>query len=365
MAYVLVDNSLRDNVTSLVRERIEKAQLWLASIQQANGSWLNSPWHTAKIMIALLETGLGADDPKIIRAYEWLTDKAATRIDPTMVCWDNWTWDTALVIRALHRLASEKARSDIRRALTWLVREEKREVRAPSSLLSFGRCYSAQVVLALVETGEDAADIDFFARHLQNLQEKGGGWISTFDSAQIIEALVASGVAEKSRQWTVRHVETGEEYPGGIDLAISWIEGKQLLFGNWDGLTWPTTWILRAYLKAANHYNQETVMLALAWLLEQKAPDGSWFHEPARTASCMLTFNEVLALRRKLSQNGIDLDQSYSRFILTASNLRKEHMKEAREQPLPGSHEYPKKRDVQRRDIGTLLRSLRHKWFGS
>lgn len=361
-----IDQDFRDTVNSLIRRRIDRSQQFLLTVQRDNGSWLNSPWHTAKIVMALVETGLRPTHPQVLNAYRWLTQEAAMHVSGE-VCWDSWTWDTALVIRALHRMHSEEAESYIQRASSWLKREERTEVESPSSLLSFGRCYSAQVILALVEVGEDVADIGFFANHLKSLQERDGGWISTFDTAQILEALVASGGAEQPTQWIVKHAETGEEYPGGIDVAISWVERRQLIYGNWDGLTWPTAWILRAYLLAASRYNRETVMLALSWLLEQKAPDGSWFHEPARTATCMLTFNKVLDLKSKLHQNGIDLDQSYSRFLVTASNLRRETLEKTRSSGMISKtepQEHPNGKAVERKNLRNILDSLR-KWLGS
>ncbi len=44
------------DVASLIAQRIDRAQRWLLSQQLENGSWANSSWHTAKIILALVDT---------------------------------------------------------------------------------------------------------------------------------------------------------------------------------------------------------------------------------------------------------------------------------------------------------------------
>jgi len=297
----------------VLEERITGVQNWLLQRQLSEGCWKGSPWHTAKIIMTLIDTGVDPNYPKFKVAYKWLIDNRE-QASPSEVNWEGWTWDTALVVRCLKRLKFPDTEKYISQAIRWMRIRERRDIEAPTMASYFGRCYTAQVVMALVECGVDVKDQDllFFIHTLQQQQEPDGGWITSFDTAQIVEALVKANV---ERNWIVQ--QRGEAYEGGLDRAVKWFEKKQNRFGNWDGLTWPTAWALRAYLLTAQNYNPKVVTLALVWLLEQQASKNpSWFHEQGRSATAMLTLKVALdCLSRKKDPN-LDPDMRRTLFYL-------------------------------------------------
>ncbi len=297
----------------VLEERITGVQNWLLQQQLPEGCWKGSPWHTAKIIIALIDTGVDPAHPKFKNAYDWLINNRE-QVSSSEVQWEGWTWDTALVVRFLKRLKFPDTEEYISQAIKWMRVRERRDIEAPTMASYFGRCYTAQVVMALVECGVGAKDQDlqFFIHTLQQQQEPDGGWITSFDTAQIVEALIKAKV---ERTWIVQ--QRGEAYEGGLDHAVKWFEKKQNRFGNWDGLTWPTAWALRSYLLAAQNYNPKVVTLALVWLLEQQASkNASWFHEQGRSATAMLTLKVALdCLSRKKDPN-LDPDMRRTLFYL-------------------------------------------------
>jgi len=302
--------TLREDIST----RISKVQNWLLDKQLDDHSWHGSPWHTAKVIIGLVDTGIDPDHPKLIRAYEWLV-RVADETRPREVNWEGWTWDTALVVRAIQRLDVPNKQEYVSRAMTWLKREEERSIAEGTPALYFGRCYTAQVILAMGETDDgDSELLDFFVDFLKSQQERNGSWVNSFDTAQIIEALVAANVHREAPNWVVER--NGLRYKGGIDRAVEWIEVHQTVFGNWDGLTWPTAWLLRAYLLAARKYNPRVAKYGLGWLFSQcSGTNDSWFHEQARSASAIKTLQ--VALDRLSPSSGINLDVPQSQFFIS------------------------------------------------
>ena len=155
----------------VIQERIDNVQRWLLAQQHENGSWNNSAWHTAKIIIALVDTGISSDHPQLEKAYHWLADQKVNEgLDKEkhkLISWENWTWDTALVLRAISRLEISGKTELIEAGLRWMISAEKDTLNAGDIAVSFGRCYTAQTILAILETKNRPRfekDVNFFIR---------------------------------------------------------------------------------------------------------------------------------------------------------------------------------------------------------
>lgn len=338
MPELTIRKSYLQTMKDIIEERIHSVQGWLLQQQRLDNSWKGSAWHTAKIMMALVETGVNPEHPKIKEGYQWLIDNREQR-SATEVNWEGWTWDTALVVRCFKKLNYLDTDEYITKALKWMVDQERRDIEAPTPATYFGRCYTAQVVMALAECGIDPDDEDlkFFVNTLQQQQEPDGGWINNFDTAQIVEALIK---ANSSYTWKIQHHE--EVFEGGLNHAVTWMEKQQSRFGNWDGLTWSTAWTLRSYLLAAKKYNPKVITLALGWLLEQQSSrNPSWFNEQGRTATAIITLRTVLnRLDNRIDPN-LDLNMRRAQFYLGFEKFSRED-----EQRIEESEETVLKREI-------------------
>lgn len=119
------------------------------------------------------------------------------REDTNGVNWEGFTWDTSLVIRALNKVNPTDYKDIIKKAVEWTALTEKSDLSPEKQLFHFGFCYPAQTLLMLNELnmhGETQNEIKTF---LKSTQEADGGWVTDFDSAQIIEALIKSGCSKK------------------------------------------------------------------------------------------------------------------------------------------------------------------------
>jgi hypothetical protein len=282
----------RSTVRETVEATIRNGQEFLRGAQLPNGSWANSPWETGFCIISLVESGVPSDDPMFAAATDWLMTQSR-REGQAGTSWESFTWDTSLVIRALRRTARAETDQVVGEAVRWTLKTEIADLDSSRQLFHYGYCYPAQTLIMLSEEGGLADERRQISTFLRQSQEPDGGWITDFDTAQIVEALARDGVAFDS-EWEVNH--GANTYPGGLPKVVDWIERRQTPGGGWSGLTLPAALMFRAYILTNAHPDRDVVGLALTWFLHQICDDGSCFHEPARTGAMIETMTLLLKL---------------------------------------------------------------------
>ncbi|MEO3765491.1 squalene--hopene cyclase [Streptomyces sp. B5E4] len=287
-------------------------------------------WDTCLATIALVDAGVPADHPQLVKAADWMLaeqvlatgDWAVRRPGLTPGGWafefhnDNYpdTDDTAEVVLALRRVAHpDQARVDaaVERAVRWLAGMQSKNgawgafdadntSALPNKLpfCDFGEVIdppSADVTAHVVEmlAGEKLADDPHARRGVAWLlaeQEAAGGWFGrwgvnyVYGTGSAVPALVAAGLPTS--------------HPA-IRRAVAWLESVQNEDGGWgedlrsypdpkwiargDSTASQTGWALLALLAAGEH-DSVAVQRGVAWLARTQLPDGSW-DEPQFTGT--------------------------------------------------------------------------------
>ncbi len=363
---------------NLAKRRVEK---WIVEHQEKDGSWggIQPPWVYS--LIALRELGYGVDHPVIKQGLSGLEAFALQDTEDTwrvQACISP-VWDTALTVNALLESGMGADDPALVRAADWLVSRQIREpgdwqVKVPSAkpggwAFEFdNNAYpdtddAAAVLLAIgradVTDRESRANaLDTGLRWLVAMQSNNGGWgsfdknntsrITTklpfFDfgevidppsvdvTAHILEALgelawpvESPGVRRALKyiwdeqepdgawfgRWGVNYIYgTGAVLPGleaiGFDMsdsrvqmAADWVESRQNQDGGWgetcasyanpglrgrgDSAASQTGWALLALI-AAGRTASESAERGVSYLLTSQRPDGTW-DEPQYTAT--------------------------------------------------------------------------------
>ncbi|GAA2138872.1 squalene--hopene cyclase [Streptomyces synnematoformans] len=287
-------------------------------------------WDTCLATIALVDAGVPADHPQLVRAADWLLaeqvlttgDWSVRRPGLAPGGWafefhnDNYpdTDDTAEVVLALRRVAHpDPARVDaaVERAVRWLAGMQSKNgawgafdvdntSMLPNKLpfCDFGEVIdppSADVTAHVVEmlAGEKLGHDPHARRGVAWLlaeQEAAGGWFGrwgvnyVYGTGSAVPALVAAGLPPS--------------HPA-IRRAVTWLESVQNEDGGWgedlrsypdpqwiargDSTASQTGWALLALLAAGEH-DSAAVERGVAWLVRTQLPDGSW-DEPQFTGT--------------------------------------------------------------------------------
>ncbi len=274
-------------------------------------------WDTALSVIALLDAGISASDPAVVRACEWLVaQEGSTRGDwavrrpelttggfPFEFANENYpdVDDTAVVALALRRAGYDPTGA-VTRGLEWMLGMQSRsggfgafDVDNESSLCSrlafcdFGAVTdppSADVTAHVVETlafegraGEQAA-----VRALGWLlaeQERDGSWFGrwganyVYGTGSVLPALAALGLeGHESVRAAVRWLERVQNPGGGFGEDLRSYRDR-----TWSGrgasTASQTAWALLG-LEAAGEGDGETARGAVSWLVETQLPTGGW-----------------------------------------------------------------------------------------
>ncbi len=288
-------------------------------------------WDTALAAVALSDAGVAADHPSMRAAARWLLDEevrvsgdwAVRRPGVEPGGWafefanDNYpdTDDTAEVILALRRLATEELRPDLdaacRRAVSWTVAMQSRSggwgafdadndsrLIAALPFCDFGEVTdppSADVTAHVVEmlAEEPGVDPEVLRRGVDWLwaqQEPDGSWFGrwgvnyVYGTGAAVPALVAAGAPPADPR---------------IRRAVEWLESHQNDDGGWGedlrsyvDAAWrgrgrstasQTAWALLALLAAGEHSSRATER-GIAWLVSNQRDDGTW-DEPEFTGT--------------------------------------------------------------------------------
>ena len=292
-------------------------------------------WDTALAMNGLLDAGMPADDPVLVRATDWLAaeeirvrgDWAVRRPDTPAGGWafefanDGYpdTDDTAEVLLALRRTVprDDPRQAAIRRGVEWLLGMEckkgawgafdadnTRELAYKLPFCDFGAVIdppSADVTAHVVEllAAEGLAESPACRRGVEWLlreQEPDGSWFGrwgcnyVYGVGAVVPALVAAGVRPTS---------------SAITRSLTWLRDHQNPDGGWgedmrsyDDPAWAgrgestasqTAWALLAFLAGREStplspVDTESVERAVAWLSATQREDGSW-DEPQFTGT--------------------------------------------------------------------------------
>ncbi len=289
-------------------------------------------WDTALAILALVNAGVERDDPRLVRAADWLLDRQVTDVvgdwgvrRPNLLP-GGWAFeyanvnypdidDAAVVALALRQVAhpdSGRVQDALRRAADWLVgmqsagggwgafdADNTRTVVRKLPFCDFGEVIdppSADVTAHVVEflSHEDrVSSVESSAPGLEWLleeQEKDGSWFGRWGVNHVygtwssLCALEAAGVdrghkrVRKAVAWLRDHQNTdggwGEDCRSYEDP--SWI-------GRGESTASQTAWALLG-LYAAGEGGSEAASLGIEWLLRTQRADGTW-DEPHYTGT--------------------------------------------------------------------------------
>ncbi|MEM9061888.1 MAG: squalene--hopene cyclase [Pseudomonadota bacterium] len=223
---------------------------------------LSPVWDTSLAAHALLESG-DADDPRLIRALDWLADK---QILEHVGDWavrrpglrpGGWAFqyenpdypdvdDTAVVVMAMHRADPERYAENIDRACEWLAGMQSRNGGWGAFDPENEHYYLNSIPFADHGALLDPPTVDVSARCV--------GCLAQVDRERFATE-IANGIAYIKR----------EQEPDG-----SW-------FGRWGANYIYGTWSALVALKGAGEdMNQPYVRKAVDWLKARQRPDGGW-----------------------------------------------------------------------------------------
>ena len=289
-------------------------------------------WDTALAVVALADAGVGAEDPAMLRAVDWVLEEEIRVRGDWSVRRPNlppggWAFefandnypdidDTAEVMLALRRVAPDhpephRVEAAIARGLAWLMgmqssdggwgafdADNTRTLCRELPFCDFGEVIdppSADVTAHVVEMlaaegmgGQLAArrGLSWLARN----QEKDGSWFGrwganhVYGTGAVVPAAVAAGIPRHDPKiragvgWLVLHQNADGGW--GEDLRsyndATWI-------GRGTSTASQTAWALLALL-AAGERASEAVQRGVTWLAENQLPEGTW-DEPRYTGT--------------------------------------------------------------------------------
>jgi squalene-hopene/tetraprenyl-beta-curcumene cyclase len=286
-------------------------------------------WDTGLAMTALLDAGVPADDPVLVRAAQWLlAEEVDVRGDwavrrPRLAA-GGWAFefandvypdvdDTAEVVLALRRIAvpdPDALQGAVRRGVDWVVGMQCRDggwgafdadgtATLPTRLpfCDFGEVVdppsadvTAHAVEMLAHSGwADSEPCRRGVAWLLATQEPGGSWFGRwgvnhlYGTGAVVPALVAAGLAPEDP---------------AVARAVRWVQDHQAPDGGWGedirsyrdpgwvghGTCTPsqTAWALLALL--AGHGEPGVIDRGVRWLVDSQRPDGTW-DEPQFTGT--------------------------------------------------------------------------------
>lgn len=284
-------------------------------------------WDTGLAVIAMLDAGVPADDPAVVKAADWLVGEEITvkgdwSVQRPALAPGGWAFefandnypdtdDTAEIVLALRRVTHSPAiRGAVDRGVTWTVGMQSKdggwaafdadntgELPTKLPFCDFGAVIdppsadvTAHVVEMLAAEGKaDTLPARRGVRWLLEHQEPDGSWFGrwganhVYGTGAVVPALVEAGIdpasstIRRSVAWLVEHQNEdggwGEDLRSYVDPA--WV-------GRGTTTASQTAWALLALLAAGGA--DEAVERGVAWLVENQEADGSW-DEPLFTGT--------------------------------------------------------------------------------
>jgi squalene-hopene/tetraprenyl-beta-curcumene cyclase len=282
-------------------------------------------WDTGLALDALLEAGVPADDPAVLKATEWLLgeqilaggDWQVRRPDLPPGGWafefanDNYpdTDDTAEIVLGLRRVDHpnpDVVRKAIDRAVTWTTGMQSRDggwgafdadnihtLAKALPFCDFGAVIdppSADVTAHVVEmlAAEGRADEEPCRRGLRWLldaQEADGSWFGrwganhVYGTGAVVPALIAAGVRTDAApvRAAVRWLEDHQNDDGGWGEDLRSYDDPAWI-GHGDSTPSQTAWALLALLAADENPDDDSAAVGrgVEHLVRTQRPDGGW-----------------------------------------------------------------------------------------
>jgi squalene-hopene/tetraprenyl-beta-curcumene cyclase len=291
-------------------------------------------WDTALAVIALADAGLPPDDPRLVKAAQWLVDEEITvrgdwAVKRPALLPGGWAFefandgypdtdDTAEVVLALRRvLLPDPSRqraltASLRRGVEWTIgmqskdggwgafdADNTRELVRRLPFCDFGAVIdppSADVTAHIVEMlgalgmadhPATKAGIAWLLRH----QEADGSWFGrwganhVYGTGAVVPALVTAGVptSAPSVKRAVRWLERHQNDDGGWGEDLRSYKDPRSWAGRGVSTASQTAWALLALL-AAGAEDSEATRRGVAWLVATQRADGTW-DEPQYTGT--------------------------------------------------------------------------------
>jgi squalene-hopene/tetraprenyl-beta-curcumene cyclase len=320
----------RRPVAPLRRLALARAERWIVSRQEADGSWggIQPPWVYS--LIALRLRGYSLEHPVIKRGLEGLDQFMVEDRDDArgvgapagasrrLEACQSPVWDTALAMVALGDAGLAKDHPALLSAAEWLLGEEVTEpgdwsVRSPN-LKPGGWAFefanvnypdvddTVEVVLALHRLADRqpvAARIDGAIeralRWVEGMQSAGGGW-GAFD-ADNTRSLVrelpfldfGEVIDEPSADVTAHTIEMlgvlGLADTPAARRGMKWLIDQQEVDGSWFGRwginhVYGTGAAVPALIAAGVHPSRGCIRRAVDWLERHQNEDGGWGEDP-------------------------------------------------------------------------------------
>jgi squalene-hopene/tetraprenyl-beta-curcumene cyclase len=318
IALHLEGRGLDDPVIRAALESLDRFAVWPDEDTRMIEACQSPIWDTCLAAIALVDAGLPADHPALVRAADWMLDKQITatgdwairrpRLEPGGWAFefenDNYpdVDDTTEVILALSRVDHpdpQRVQEAIERGVTWTLGMRSRggawgafdvdnTSRFPNRLpfCDFGEVIdppsadvTAHAVEMLADRGlEDERGVEWLLAE----QEASGAWFGRwgvnyiYGTGSVVPALVAAGIPR--------------DHPA-IRRAVRWLESVQNGDGGWgedlrsySSAEWigrgastasQTAWALLALLSAGER-DGSAVERGIRWLADTQREDGTW-----------------------------------------------------------------------------------------
>jgi squalene-hopene/tetraprenyl-beta-curcumene cyclase len=328
--YPLEHPVMRAGLEGLERFTVRQGdgRLWLEACQ--------SPvWDTALALIALSDAGLAPDDPRLVRAADWLLERQITDVRGDWAIRrpglqpGGWAFeyhnvnypdidDTAEVALALRRVAhprAERVRRALERAAQWMVGMQSRDggwgafdadncrtLARQLPFCDFGEVIdppsadvTAHVVEVLFALGDELGERHLASardglRWLAEAQEPDGSWFGrwgvnhVYGTWSALTALAAAGVqpsdlrVRRAVRWLARH----QNDDGGWGEDCRSYDDPEWI-GRGQSTASQTAWALLG-LHAAGEARGEVFARGVRWLVDHQREDGGW-NEPQYTGT--------------------------------------------------------------------------------
>jgi squalene-hopene/tetraprenyl-beta-curcumene cyclase len=273
----------RHPIGPLRRRAIRRSLQWILARQEADGGWggIQPPWVYS--LLALHLSGYPLDHPAVRRGLDGLEgflireQNRHGRVRRLEAC-QSPVWDTALAVTALLDAGVPAADPSVIRAAGWLLDEEIRvrgdwAVRRPR--LAPGG-WAFEFANDCYPDTDDTAEVVLGLRRVAT----GLGASSPAQGSNQAEPAALRAAIDRGVSWTVG-MQSSDGGWGAFDADNTKTLAIQLPFCDFGAVIDPPSADVTAHivemLAAEGLVNQRPAKRGIRWLLDRQEPDGSWF----------------------------------------------------------------------------------------